>query len=124
MTLPGNDDPILLLHNPRCSKSRTAKVLLEQRGIDFEVREYLEDPLDRSELEDLAARLDRPPAEWIRVKEKAYAEAGLDRASKPAAILDALREHPILLERPIVIRGGRAVVARPPSLVEELFEDG
>jgi len=113
VTLPR--DGLVLLHNPRCSKSRQAKALLEERGAAFEERRYLEAPLSRDELADLAARLGRPVGEWIRRKEAAFAEAGLDAGSGDAALLDAIAEHPILLERPILVRGERARVGRPPE---------
>jgi len=119
MPLP-EDDTLVLLHNPRCSKSRAALALLEERGVSFAVRRYLDDALDRSELDDLRARLDRPPAEWIRKGESAYAEAGLDADATDDAILDAMASHPILVERPIAVRARRAVVGRPPENVLDL----
>ena len=63
MTLPASDDEILLLHNPRCSKSRATEALLQERGLTFTVRAYLDDPLDRDELSELQARLGRPARE-------------------------------------------------------------
>jgi len=112
----------LLLHNPRCSKSRQTKELLEARGVAFEERRYLEEPLTRAELEDLAARLGQPIGEWVRHKEAAFAEAGLDPSSDEAALLDAVAEHPILMERPILVSGARAKVGRPPEGVLELLD--
>jgi arsenate reductase len=120
MALPTGDRP-LLLHNPRCSKSRAAKALLEERGVAFDERRYLEDPLSREELEELARRLGRPAGEWIRKGEGAYAEAGLTEASSDEERLRALAAHPILLERPILVRGARAVVGRPPERLLELL---
>lgn len=113
------DDRLLLLHNPRCSKSRAARALLEARGVPFEERRYLEAPLTRDELADLRGRLG-PDAAWVRRGESAWAEAGLPADPEPEALLDALAAHPILLERPIVVRGPRAVVGRPPERVLEL----
>ena len=121
MGLPSADDRPLLLHNPRCSKSRAARALLEERGVDFEERRYLEDPLSRSELEDLAQRLGRPPAEWSRSGEAAWSEAGLPADPDADALLAALAAHPVLLERPILIVGARAVVGRPPDRVLALL---
>ena len=66
MALPGSDDEILLLHNPKCSKSRATLALLEERGARFSTRLYLEDPLDRAELRELARRLGRPALEFTR----------------------------------------------------------
>ena len=114
-------DSLVLLHNPRCSKSRAAKALLEQRGVRFAERLYLDDPLTRAELASLRERLGRPAAEWVRKGEAAFATAGLDAGSGEAEILAAMAAHPILLERPILVRGPRAVVGRPPERVLELL---
>ena len=121
MALPDDPDRILLLHNPRCSKSRATLALLEERGVAFEQRRYLEDPLGRDELAELHRRLDHPVAEWIRRGEAAFREAGLESGSDDKALLDAIATHPILLERPIVVRGSRARVGRPPENVLELL---
>jgi arsenate reductase len=110
-------DTLLLLHNPRCSKSRAARSLLEERGVAFRERRYLEQPLSREELDALRQRLGRPAREWIRSGEGAFREAGLGADATEAALLDAVVAHPILLERPIAVRGERAVVGRPPENV-------
>jgi arsenate reductase (glutaredoxin) len=122
MTLPTNDDTILILHNARCSKSRAALTLLEERGIQFEERRYLENPLAREELEDLQQRLGRSVREWTRMGEDAFAAAGLGDVVDEGAWFDAIVAQPILMERPIVIRGDRAVVGRPPTNVLELLD--
>jgi arsenate reductase len=114
-------EPVVLLHNPRCSKSRAAKALLEERGVAFTLRLYLEQPLSRAELADLARRLGRPAREWVRRGEPAFAAAGLDAASEDGALLDAIARHPELLERPILVRGERAVVGRPPERILALL---
>lgn len=121
MPLPTSDDTLVLLHNPRCSKSRAALALLEERGVACEARLYLEDPLTRSELGNLAQRLGRPAGEWVRAGEGAFAEAGLGPQSEEGALLDAMAAHPILIERPILIRGERAVVGRPSENLLELL---
>ena len=110
----------VLIHNPRCSKSRAAKTLLEERGVSFELRLYLEDPLTRDELGELQRQLGRPAREWVRRGEPAFAASGLGPDSSDAALLDAIAKHPELLERPILVRGDRAVVGRPPEKVLEL----
>lgn len=115
------DARLVLLHNPRCSKSRAARALLVERGVDFEERLYLEEPLSREELAALRARLGRPAREWARQGEAAWREAGLDAASDEASVLEAMAVHPILIERPIAIRGDRAVVGRPPENVLALL---
>jgi arsenate reductase (glutaredoxin) len=112
---------LLLIHNPRCSKSRAAKALLEERGVPFELRLYLEDPLTRDELAELRKQLGRPALEWTRRGEPAFGASGLGPDSADAALLDAIAKHPELLERPILVRGDKAVVGRPPEKVLELL---
>jgi arsenate reductase len=112
-----------LLHNPRCSKSRAVKALLDERGVSADVRLYLEDPLDVAELRALMAKLgiDDPRA-MTRTKEAAYTAAhGADLDAD--GLLRAIAAHPILLERPVLIRGDRAVIGRPPENVLELLDD-
>lgn len=113
----------LLLHNPSCSKSREARAALLERGIAFRERRYLDEPLTRDELARLARRLARPVREWVRRREPEYAAAGLDEASDDAALLDAIAAHPRLLERPILVRGERAVVGRPTEALWTLVGD-
>jgi arsenate reductase len=113
---------LILLHNPKCSKSRQTKALLEERGHEFIERCYLDDPLSREELEDLASRLGRPVRDWVRRKETVFGESGLDQESGDDAILDLMADHAILMERPILIRGARAVVGRPPEDVLALLD--
>ena len=110
-----------LLHNPRCSKSRAALVLLEARGVPVEVVEYLKAPLDHAALVRLREKLGLPPSRWVRTSEAEYSRAGLTAASTEDEILDAMAAHPLLVERPIAIRGPRAVVGRPPERVLELL---
>lgn len=120
--LPRSDDELLLLHNPRCSKSRAARALLEERGVAFRERRYLEDPLSEAELRDLARRLGQPARTFARRGEDAWKAAGLGDAAEDEAVLRAIAEQPILLERPILVRGERAVVGRPPERVLELLD--
>jgi arsenate reductase len=117
----GSGAEITLLHNPRCSKSRAARALLEERGVAFRERRYLDEPLSRAELEALAKRLGRPVGAWVRRGETAFAESGLSEEPSDAELLDAMVRHPILMERPIAIRGERAVVGRPPERVLDLL---
>lgn len=117
---PGSDDELVLLHNPRCSKSRAARALLEERGVAFRERLYLDDPLSPGELAALAARLGAART-WARRGEPAWREAGLGDEAGDAEILAAMAARPILIERPILVRGRRAIVGRPPERVLELL---
>ncbi|MBW2272743.1 MAG: arsenate reductase (glutaredoxin) [Deltaproteobacteria bacterium] len=121
MSLPQSDDETLLLHNPRCSKSRATLVLLQERGAPFSERCYLDEPLSVGELKDLQTRLGRAPSEWVRGGEAAFEEAGLSKDSSDDDLIAAMAREPILMERPIVVRGGRAVVGRPPEAVLEIL---
>lgn len=121
MSLPTTPDELLLLHNPRCSKSRQVKALLEERGVEFAERRYLDDALDEAELADLAGRLGQPLAQWVRSKEAAFAESGLSGQSDEAQLVAAVAANPILMERPILIRGQEARVGRPPENVLSLL---
>ena len=120
MALP-TDDTILLLHNPKCSKSRATLALLEEKGATFETRLYLEDPLAEDELQDLGRRLGRAPVEFTRTKQAEFAEAGLTKDSSGDEILAAMAKTPILMERPVVLRGDRAAIGRPPEDVLALL---
>src|SRR5919199_3663293 len=106
--------------NPRCSNCRTAQGLLEERGIDAEYVRYLEEAPSREELERVMGLLGiDDPREMMREKEPVYAELGLASASRDE-LLDAMVAHPILIQRPIVIVGDRAIIARPPERLLEL----
>lgn len=123
MALPTSRDALLLLHNPKCSKSRQTLALLEERGVEFETRRYLEAPLDAGELEELGRRLGRTPIEFTRTKQAEFAEAGLSKDSNAADIVAAMAAAPILMERPVLVRGERAVIGRPPEDVLSLLGD-
>ena len=110
-----------LLHNPRCSKSRQALALLEAAGVAVEVRLYLKAPLDREALDGLRQKLGMPVIDWTRSKEAAFSASGLTQESSDEALLDAMVAHPILMERPIIVDGARALVARPPERVHDLL---
>ncbi|GAA4543448.1 arsenate reductase (glutaredoxin) [Pseudonocardia xishanensis] len=112
---------VTLWHNPRCTKSRQALALLEEEGVDTEVVRYLDTPPDRAGLEAVLAKLGvEDPRAIVRKGEKVYRELGLADADRDA-LLDAMVAHPILIERPIVIKGDRAVVGRPTEAVLELL---
>lgn len=112
----------VIYHNPRCSKSRQALALLEERGIEPEVVEYLKTPPTKAELKALLAKLGLTPEQVVRTGEDIYKKKYRGRELTDEQWLDALAENPILLERPIVVKGGRAVLGRPPEKVLEIIE--
>ena len=122
MRLSASDDDVVLIHNPRCSKSRSVKSLLEERGVAHREIRYLDDPLTRAELEDLSTRLGMQPGGWVRQGESAYADAGLGVATDPDDLLAAMAEHPSIIQRPILVRGARARIGRPPEQALELLD--
>ena len=111
-----------IYHNPRCSKSRQTLAMLNKHGIEPEIVEYLKSPLSVGELQSLQQKLGAPAIAMIRSKEKAFKDLGLNTApGSNNALLKAIAVHPILLERPIVVRGNQAVIGRPPENVMELL---
>jgi arsenate reductase len=109
--------------NPQCSKCRTAHGILEERGVAADYVRYLDDAPSRAELERILALLGTDdPRAIVRTGEPVYAELRLEGADRDT-LLDALASHPILIERPIAIRGDRAVVARPPERILELLDE-
>lgn len=113
---------VKIYHNPRCSKSRRALELLTNRGLEPEIVEYLRNPLSSQELKEILELLDKEPRQLLRTGESAYSENNLDDPRLDAEqIVEAMIAHPILIERPIVVSNGRAVVGRPPEKVLEIL---
>jgi arsenate reductase len=111
-----------LYHNPRCSKSRAALELLAGRVADLEVVDYLQMPPSPIELRELLDLLRMPARDLVRTGELEYTAMALDRADLDDTILiNAMAAHPCLIERPIFVHGGRAVIGRPPERVLELL---
>ena len=120
--IPMATDQITIYHNPRCSKSRQTLSILEDAGITPRIIEYLENPPTAAELQVLGNQLGLEPSEFIRSKESAYAAldpSGSERSE--SQLLDAMAAEPILIERPIVVRGDTAVLGRPPENVHQLL---
>lgn len=114
---------IVMWHNPRCTKSRQTLALLRERGVEPEIREYLKNPPSADELDDVLRRLAIEPRQLMRKKEKPYHDRQLaDEALSRDELIAAMVEEPILIERPVVIRGERAALGRPPENVTALFE--
>jgi len=114
--------PTRLYHNPRCSKSRGALELLHERGLQPAIVAYLDTPPDAAQLRELIKLLGLSARELLRTGEDEYRELGLDDTSlDDEALITAMAEHPRLIERPIFVHGGRAVIGRPPERVLELL---
>ncbi len=112
---------VRIYHNPRCSKSRQTLELIEQAGVTPEIVLYLENPPSEEELRTLLGMLGGDAHDMLRSKEDEYALAGLSRDSSETAIIAAIHKYPRLLERPIVVKGNRAVIGRPPENVNSLL---
>lgn len=110
-----------ILHNNRCSKSRCALGILEDKGVDFEVVKYLETPLNAEEIRGLLKKLNLPAEAIIRKGEADYKENFKGKEMSEEDWIEAMVAYPKLIERPIVIDGNRAIVGRPPEKVLELL---
>ena len=117
-----SDSSITIYHNPRCSKSRRTLELIRAAGTEPIVVEYLKNPPSSGELDELLGKLDLEPLELMRQKEAIFRE--MDLADKDLArgeAIDLMAENPVLIERPIVVRGCKAIIGRPPENVQELL---
>ncbi|MFP7721426.1 arsenate reductase (glutaredoxin) [Lysobacter sp. A3-1-A15] len=112
-----------LWHNPRCSKSRAALALLTERGIEPDIVAYLDEPPSLDDLRELVSALGISPRGLMRTGETEYSNLGLaDPSLDDDALLAAMQAHPRLIERPVLVRGTRAVIGRPPERVLELLD--
>ena len=110
-------------HYPRCSKSRKTLELLRERGIEPEIRKYREDPPHAETLDRVLELLELQPRELMRAKEDPYEELGLDDPELDrSTLIEAMVEHPVLIQRPVVLADGRAALGRPPEAVLELLD--
>jgi arsenate reductase len=113
---------ITIYEKPTCTTCRTVMQTLRDRGIDFDAIDYTIDPIPRDKLAELIAKMRIAPRELLRTREAAYTELGLGGPDvTDNQILDAMAAHPELVQRPIIERGERAVLARPPERVEEIL---
>lgn len=110
-----------IFHNTRCSKSRATLEILEEAGVQFEIIDYVKDPPTAEELAAVVKKLGMRPEEIVRKNEAAYQENYAGRTLSDAQWIEAMVKHPILMERPIVVKGNRAVIGRPPERVKELL---
>jgi arsenate reductase (glutaredoxin) len=113
---------VTIYHNPRCSKSRQTLALLEARGIQPRVVEYLKTPPDRATIVALLRKLGLRASQLVRRKEAEFAALGLNGAGiSEDELIDAMASHPKLIERPIVVVDRRARIGRPPEAVLEIL---
>ncbi|GLX13888.1 arsenate reductase [Pseudomonas straminea] len=113
---------LTLYHNPRCSKSRAALQLLEERDLQPSVVLYLDNPPSAAQLREVLNKLGMPARQLLRSGEDEYRELNLaDSALDEDALIEAMITHPRLIERPILIAGDRAVIGRPPENILELL---
>lgn len=111
---------VTIYHNPRCSKSRQTLALIEEKGVEAEIIEYLNTPPSQSDLKDIIGKLRIAPRDLVRKKEAK--EAGLDLATmSDAQVIKAMASNPAIIERPIVVKGAKAVLGRPPENVLTLL---
>lgn len=113
---------MLIYHNPRCSKSRGALALLEEHGVAPEVVRYLDEPPTREELVALLAKLGMQASQLVRMGEEVCKTEYAGKDMSEDDWLNAMLTHPVLIERPIIVAGERAVIGRPPERVLELLE--
>jgi len=114
----GTSMDVTIYHNPRCSKSRQTLELLKNNNVEPNIIEYLKTPPDKDTLKHILGLLGIKPVELLRKKEAAYKEAGLDRDNvSDDEIIAAMIKYPVLIERPIVLANGKAIIGRPPENV-------
>ena len=113
---------VTIWHNPRCSKSRATLALLNERGIDPDVRLYLQDTPNETELRDALALIGGPASNLVRRSEHEFQLAGLNAESNDDDLIAAMEQFPKLIERPVVFANGKAAIGRPPEAVLSLFD--
>ncbi|PKL94878.1 MAG: arsenate reductase (glutaredoxin) [Gammaproteobacteria bacterium HGW-Gammaproteobacteria-8] len=113
----------IIYHNPRCSKSRATLELLRSHGVEPEIVLYLDDPPSAETLAELAGKMGLDAPALLRAGEPAWAALGLEAsATAPETLFRIMAEHPVLIQRPIVVIGGRARIGRPPEAVLDLLD--
>lgn len=115
--LADTDVQVRIYHNTRCSKSREAMCIIEEIGEKAEVVEYMKNPLTEEELAAIIKMLGIKPKELVRTNESIYKEKYAHRTLTPKQWIKAMIAHPELMERPIVVSNGKAMIGRPPSLI-------
>ena len=113
---------VKIYHNQRCSKSRCTLQLIEEKGVDADIINYLESPPSESELDTILTQLGKEPWEIVRKGEQVYKDLGMSSLEKDRAVwIKIMHKNPILIERPIVVNGDKACLGRPPENVHEIL---
>ncbi len=121
--IQGKDMQTIIWHNPRCSKSREAVKISQEAGVESEIVKYLEANPRKEELKKVLKMLGFSSVrEWMRTKEDIYKELDLKNVTDEEALLDAMVEHPKLIERPVIIKGEKAIIGRPTSIIEDFLK--
>ena len=115
---------VKIYHNPRCSKSRQTLAILQEQGINPQIVEYLKHPPNKAQLREILSLLNMQPRDLIRKKEPEYKQNKLDDPSlSDEQLIEAMIQHPKLIERPIVLSSNKAALGRPPEKVLEILSD-
>ena len=110
-----------ILHNPRCGKSRNCLAFLDKSNTKYEIKLYLQNPLTEAELKELLLKLNRKPIDIVRQKEAVWIGKYKDKPMTDAQIIKAIAQNPILMERPIVINGSKAIIGRDLESLEKFL---
>jgi arsenate reductase len=116
-----SDSRVTIYHNPRCTRSRQTLQLIQDAGVEPEIVEYLKSTPTAEEIDGILKKLKLEPLDAMRRKEAVFKELGLSSDTPRDEAISAMAENPILIERPIVVRGRKAVIGRPPENVNELL---
>lgn len=112
---------IQIYHNPRCSKSRAGLQLLQEKGLEIEIIDYIKNPISSDELKQVISKLGIKPIELVRTRETIWKENYASKEMSDEEILQSMIKHPRLIERPIVVNNQKAVVGRPTELIETIL---
>lgn len=112
---------MIIYHNPRCRKSRETLELIKKGGVEPEIVEYLKNPLSEEELKDILKKLDMSASDLLRKGESIYKEEFKGKELSEEEWVLAMAEYPVLMERPVVVKGEKAILGRPPENVNDLL---
>lgn len=115
-------ESLIIYYNPRCGKCRTAKSSLEENGYTCEIMEYLQTPPSKKELKDILKKMGKKPLDIIRTKEDIFKEKFAGKTLSDEQWIDAILKYPILLERPIVVKGNKAWIARSEEAIQAILQ--